>query len=243
MNRTKIEYLDYTWNPIVGCTGLKCAVRQHCWAMSQSKRRKHACIDCYIFKPHYHWERLRQPLKVKKSSRIGVGFEGDLFDSEFGIVANQQIFGIIEQAKQHTFVCLTKQSKNMLVFNQDWQVFPPNLWMGVTVNLEEDLCRIEDLKRTDAKIKFVSFEPLYEDLSDVNLEGIDWIIIGGQTRPKLLPSYPWVLGLIQKAKTHNLPVFIKNNLKEIMASWSPLREYPEQLMDEGRLCLAEKVCE
>lgn len=180
-----------------------------------------------MFKPHYHWERLFQPLKRKKASRIGVGFAGDIFDSAFGIVANQRIFSIIEQAKQHIFVCLTKQSENMLTFNENWQAFPQNLWMGVTVNRKEDMFRIEDLKQTDATVKFVSFEPLYEDLSDADLSGIDWVIIGSQTRPTLLPSYPWVLGLIQKAKRFNIPVFIKNNLKPVMARWPPLQEYPQ----------------
>jgi len=229
VNKTRIEYLDYTWNPTVGCSGLNCAVRKDCWARKASKRRKHACLDCYLFKPHYHWERLRQPLRRKKASRIGVGFEGDIFDSNFSIVGNQQVFSIIEQATQHTFVSLTKQSKNMLMFNRNWQTFPSNLWLGVTVNRKEDLHRIEDLKLTDARIKFVSFEPLYEDLSDADLRGIDWIIVGAQTRPKLYPKYNWVLALLQK----QLPVFLKNNLLPILCTDKPCQQFPFENVAEA----------
>ncbi len=70
MNKTGIEYLDYTWNPLVGCSGEGCAVREHCWAMRQAKRRKHECQDCYDFKPHNHVERVEQPLR--KSLTTGV---------------------------------------------------------------------------------------------------------------------------------------------------------------------------
>src|SRR3990170_1961058 len=80
MNRTKIEYLNFTWNPIAGCSGIGCAVRKECWARAQSKRRKWRCTLCYVFKPHLHKERLHEPLQRKKSSRIGVTFSGDFFD-------------------------------------------------------------------------------------------------------------------------------------------------------------------
>ncbi len=223
MNRTKIEYLDFTWNPTVGCSGLDCAVRQNCWAKKQAKRKKHVCQDCYDFKPHYHWERIRQPLKVKKPSRIGVGFMGDMYDSGFGISMLQQIFSVMEEASQHTFLSLTKQSANMKVFLTNWQTVPENVWIGVSVNREQDLYRIEDLKEIDAPVKFVSFEPLYEDLSDADLSGIDWVVIGAQTRPTKYPSYDWVLSLLQK----KIPVWLKNNLKPILGTDNPCQELPK----------------
>lgn len=232
MNRTKIEYLDYTWNPLVGCSGMGCAVAGVCWARGQAKRRKHACHDCYDFKPHYHPERFRQPLAVKKQSRIGVCFMGDLFDSAFGRSVHQMLFGVMAQASQHTFICLTKQSKNMLTFVENWMSPPANVWLGVSVNCKQDLYRIEDLLATDAEVKFVSFEPLYEDLGDVNLDGVDWVIIGAQKRPNLQPRKEWVFDLVSKARSVGADVFLKNNLScrrllEYLEQFGDLQEVPE----------------
>ena len=80
MNKTSIEYLTHTWNPCVGCSGEGCAVRVNCWARAMAKRLKHRCFLCYTFSPHFHPERLEEPLHRKKSSRIGVALMGDLFD-------------------------------------------------------------------------------------------------------------------------------------------------------------------
>jgi len=212
MNQTKIEYLDFTWNPAVGCTGKGCAAKKVCWAARVCKRFKKRCDLCYSFFPHYHFERLNQPLARKKSARIGVCFNADLFDTAFGIVSVQQIFKVMRDAVQHTFVLLTKQSKNLLTFNKNWCDFPKNVWVGVTVNIKKDLLRIADLKQTDAVVKFVSFEPLYEDLGAVDLSGIDWVIIGGQTRPSLIPNGAWIANLMSRAWVLKIPVFSKNNL-------------------------------
>lgn len=229
MNRTKIEYLDYTWNPIVGCQGIDCAVREHCWAKGQAKRRKGKCDDCYAFKPHYHYERFDQPLHVKKPNRIGVGFMGDIYDKAYGICANQSIFRVMEQASWHTFLCLTKQSQNMLIFNRNWQTFyHDNVWMGVSVNRKEDLHRIGDLKKTDAEVKYVSFEPLYDDLGTIiadDLEALDWAIIGLQTRPRDLPPMLAVANLIKQLEDHHVPIFLKNNLGAL--GWKGYKQLPK----------------
>ena len=235
MNRTKIEYLDYTWNPVVGCSGVGCAVRDYCWARGQAKRRKHECQDCYEFKPHYHFERFKQPLAVKKPARIGVGFMGDLFDSAFSISFHLQLFGVMAEAYQHSFICLTKQSRNMLNFVENWSNVPRNVWLGVSVNRKEDLHRIDDLRAADAAVKFVSFEPLYEDLGIIDFEGIDWIIIGGQTRPEVLPDRSWVQTLMMQAREMEIPVFVKNNLESLY--W----RYPSSRPQEIPItCVASK---
>lgn len=232
MNPTKIEYLDYTWNPFVGCSGKTCAVAGACWARGQAKRQKpgedkngkvRGCRFCYEFKPHYHFERFHQPQVVKKPSRIGVGFMGDIFDSAFGICMLQQLFEIMELASWHTFLCLTKQSRNMLTFNRNWQRFPVNVWMGVSVNNVRDIERIRDLQQTDALVKFVSFEPLFADLKGVDLSGIDWIIVGAQKRPDVQPKRAWVLDLEKVARAAGAKIFRKNNL----SGFSRLQEIPE----------------
>jgi protein gp37 len=236
LNRTKIEYLDYTWNPIVGCSGVGCAVAGVCWAKGQGKRqkprvdrngKKRGCQDCYDFKPHYHYERFRQPLAVKKPSRVGVGFMGDLFDSAFNITVHQQLFGVMAQASWHTFLVLTKQSKNMLTFVDDWMSPPANAWLGVSVNRKQDLYRIDNLLATEAEVKFVSFEPLYEDLGPVDLSGIDWVIIGAQRRPTIQPEKNWVANLIMKGMDAGAAIFLKNNLACINEFSRRLQEIPE----------------
>jgi protein gp37 len=154
-------------------------------------------------------------LEVKKPARIGVAFMGDLFDSGFDVV-HRELFRVMAKASWHTFLVLTKQSRNMRVFFEDCVKLPGNVWLGVSVNTRLDLLRIEDLKATDARVKFVSFEPLYEDLGDVDLQGIDWIVIGAQTRPDLQPRPEWVDRLALTANDAGVPVFVKNNLAELL---------------------------
>jgi protein gp37 len=228
MNRTKIEYLDYTWNPTVGCNGVGCAVREVCWARRMAKRQKQHCQRCYDFIPHRHPERLNEPLLRKKSARIGVSFLGDLYDKNMDIIWIQRIFDIMTNAFWHTFVSLTKQAYTLSRLTRNWIVVPKNVWLGVTVNRKENLNRIEDLKTVDSdSVKFVSFEPLYEDMGDIDLKGIDWVIIGAQTRPNLQPEVEWVHGLAEQARKVGAAVFIKNNV----FPWSKLRlqEFPKEV--------------
>ncbi len=147
---------------------------------------------------------------------------GDIFDACFGITVNKEIFYNIEKASWHHFLSLTKQSRNMLTFNENWQSFPKNLAMGVSVNRKADLYRLDNLRETDAVLKVGSFEPLYEDLGKVNLDKIGWVIIGAQTRPRLEPQVQWVTSLLKQADTKNIPVFIKKNYSQFN-----LEEYPK----------------
>lgn len=221
MNRTKIEYLEKTWNPTVGCTGEGCAIREHCWARWQSKRMKHKCQNCYDFTPHLHPERLGQPMRLRKPARIGVCFMGDLFD--FGAVPfNEGVLKIIRATPRHTFVLLTKQAQNLI-----WHHYPENVWLGVTINKREDLWRLSYLLRTDAKVKFISFEPLLEDISNINLSKVNWIIIGAQQRPDFQPEDKWVTNLMSIAKVHGIPVFLKDNLFKKSGLWLHPKEYPK----------------
>jgi len=219
MNRTDIEYLDLTWNPEVGCNGIGCEVRDRCWARAQAKRQKHKCRLCYVFTPHFHTERLLEPTKRKKPSRIGVCFMGDLFDSQNGWGMVAPVLTITWECPQHRFYILTKQPQNA----KNYPEYPDNVWIGVTVNCKNDLWRIGELRNINAKIKFVSFEPLYEDLGDFDLKGINWVIIGAQTRPKILPKIKWVSKLIGTASFLDIPVFLKNNLHAPIK----IQEFPE----------------
>jgi len=185
MNKTKIEYLDFTLNPITGCSGYGCAVRKRCWAKLMAYRLKgrfgYPRDD--PFKPTFHENRLDEPFKVKKSSIIGLCFMGDMFDIEVKREWQAQIHSMIDGAYWHIFFCLTKQPQNVPTFLR----YPNNFWLGVSVNVKDDLWRIEELKRKHVAVKVVSFEPLYEHIL-CKLEDIDWIIIGAQTRPLRSPK-------------------------------------------------------
>jgi len=222
MNHTKIEYLDYTWNPIVGCAGVNCAVRSKCWARATGKRFKHRCVLCYTFTPHLHKERLEEPLHLSKPSRIGVCFMGDLFDSGVHPDWQGDVLETVEKALRHTFIFLTKQPQNI----PRWMRLPVNAWLGVTVNEKADLNRIKILKGHYAGLLFVSFEPLYEDLGDVDLRGISWIIIGAQTRPDRQPAIKWTNDLVDQARKLEIPIFMKNNLKNYSRRCYPIQEFP-----------------
>jgi len=213
MNATKIEYLDFTWSPLVGCSGTNCAVAAKCWAKYQAKRRKHKCQNCYEFKPHTHFERLTQPLRVYTPKKIGVCFSADMWDNGFTEYARQTVLLTAKCAPQHWFINLTKQPQN--IPENAW--FPDNWVQGVSVCTKKDLWRIETLEKTQAKIKMVSFEPLYEYLGIVDLSGISWIIIGNQTHPLKEAKPIWIDSLILDAKNvvdKKIPVFVKNNVKD-----------------------------
>lgn len=221
MNKTKIEYLDFTWNPGVGCSGTGCAVREKCWAMRSAKRQK--CPLCKAFVPHFHPERLNQPIKRILGATIGCCFSGEFFELE--PEARAKILNVIHSAYWHEFLILTKQPHK--IPHED---YPDNLWIGVTINKVEDLWRLGLLKnRPGVKHRFISFEPLYEDLKLANLEDIEWIIIGAQTRPLKLPARTWVTNLMDSAEHRKIPVFMKNNLyNEDHAIF--LQEFPSDLM-------------
>ena len=226
MNRTKIEYLDYTTNPIVGCSGIGCSVRKNCWAMKQAKRKKHVCELCYSFVPHVHWERFDDFLTIKKPARIGVSFMGEFFDRQIANWVRKDYYMHLLKAPQHFFIIFTKQPQNI-----DEEPLPDNVGIGVSVNCKKDLWRINVLRDANVKCRIVSFEPLYEDLSDCNLKDIDWVIIGGQTRPKLLPKYDWISSLRTNAYMSGCAVFLKNNLIPILGTDKPQQEFPKLWYD------------
>ncbi len=208
MYQSRIEYLKYQTNPIVGCSGKGCAVVKVCWAAKMAKRRKHECDACYSFVPHVHWERFEDFLSVKRPCRIGVSFMGEFFDDEIDNWVRKDCYMHMQKAPQHTFIILTKQPQNI-----DDEPLPDNLWVGVSVNRKADLWRLDSLREAKAKLRIASFEPLYEDLGTVDLEKYGWIIIGSQTRPNLQPNLNWVMDLVEECHDLCIPVFMKNNLK------------------------------
>jgi protein gp37 len=228
VNPTKIDYLDKTWNPQVGCSGVNCAVSRDCWARGQAKRRKHDCPDCYTFKPHLHLERMNQPLSLKTPSKIGVNFMGDTFDdlisnSFEGLSYWGSLLSVIEKASWHRFMLFTKQPQNI----PDCLSFPKNLIVCVSVNRLKDLWRVAALKKSKAVLKGISAEPLLEDIAQaIDFKGIDWLTIGAQTRPDFQPQKEWVVSLVDRAICSGVPVFLKRNLVD-WQNWLQYKLYPK----------------
>ncbi len=218
MNATGIEYLDWTWSPLVGCSGVGCAALNVCWAKYMKKRNLNGCPVCTAFKPHSHFERLDQPLRLKKPSLIGACYSADFWDKGFHWTDRQAVFNVVAQAKQHWFINLSKQTQNI-----DQKEFPINWIQGASICTEADMYRVKDLSFSGAKHLCLSIEPLYEDLENLSLQNIEWVIIGGQTKPTRLPEKEWVDNIIFTARKENIPIFIKNNLDSLGFN---LHEFP-----------------
>lgn len=202
MNKTKIEWCDYTWNPITGCKN-GC---EYCYAMAISRRFNRS------FEPGFHTERLNEPHKAKKPSKIFTVSMGDMFGDWVPDTWIKRIFDVMHHNPQHIFQVLTKNPKRLSKIDK----FPANAWIGVTVDTDTGYNeRIRSLLACSAKLKFVSFEPLLTPINFNNskLDGIDWVIIGGRTGNKpFVPPEKWVDEIVGMAKDRGIAVFLKNNL-------------------------------
>lgn len=220
MNKTKIEWTDYSWNPIVGC-------KHGCWYCYAKKlTQRFKKIFPNGFEPTFHPERLKEPWLLKKPSKIFVCSIADLFASwTLKEWRDETLNAIFECPIKHTFQLLTKNPENI---PKDLVRFPDNVWVGTTVTMENgDWKNIEQIKRANAKVRFVSFEPLLGSLpSNISLEGLQWIIIGkltGSKRVKLEQS--WVDTIVSEAGSLGIPVFLKNNL----GYHNPMQNFPEAI--------------
>lgn len=214
---TKIEWVKNpdgtrgkTWNPLTGCTKISpgCA---HCYAERMALRLQAMGQPNYVngFKLTVHEHMLELPLNWRKPRMIFVNSMSDLFHEDVPSEFIQRVFDVMRRASWHTFQVLTKRSRRLLELDQeiDW---PPNVWMGVSVENQDYVFRIEHLERTDAGIKFLSLEPLLGPLPALNLRGIDWVIVGGESGPGARPiAEEWVVGIRDQCRAANVPFFFK----------------------------------
>ena len=207
---SSIEWTDSTWNPITGCTkiSLGCA---NCYAERMALRLKAMGNPNYTngFSITLHEDALELPLKWKKPQTIFVNSMSDLFHENIPDEFILRIFDVMLRANWHRFQILTKRSKRMLDLNRQLR-WKPNIWMGVTVEEQSYTYRIEHLQRTDANIKFLSLEPLLGPISSLCLDGIDWVIVGGESGPKSRPmKQSWVIDICNQCQTKKVPFFFK----------------------------------
>jgi protein gp37 len=210
MSASKIEWTEATWNPVTGCTKISSGCK-NCYAERMAKRLQAMGSKNYIngFQLTCHPDTLTLPLTWKKSKKIFVNSMSDLFHEDIEISFLESIFKTMNAADWHNFQVLTKRAKYLSeVSNRlNWN---KNIWMGVTVEATDYLDRIDYLRTTGAQVKFLSLEPLIGPIDDINLSGIDWVIVGGESGPGARPmNKEWVINIKESCEKQNVPFFFK----------------------------------
>ena len=209
-NNSNIEWTESTWNPMTGCTKISAGC-QNCYAEKLAIRLHAMGVKNYAnkFKLTLHEKALDIPKKWKKPRFIFVNSMSDLFHEDIPFDFIEKVFNVMNECSQHTFQILTKRSDNMLRLSKKLKL-TNNIWLGVTVENNSSIYRINDLLQTKAKIKFVSFEPLLTPLPELNTCGIDWAIVGGESGVNARPMQKeWVLDIKSKCIKSNTAFFFK----------------------------------
>jgi len=210
MAKSAIEWTESTWNPVTGCTKISPGCK-HCYAERMSIRLKAMGQPNYAngFRLTLHEHVLELPLHWKRPQIVFVNSMSDLFHKRVSLEFILKVFDVMAQASHHRFQVLTKRSKRLLELSPKLP-WPSNVWMGVSVENSDYLFRLDHLRQTDAHIKFVSFEPLLGPIHDLDLEGIDWVIVGGESGPKARPMDPdWVREIRDRCLSAKVPFFFK----------------------------------
>lgn len=205
-----IEWTESTWNPVTGCTKISLGCR-YCYAERMAKRLQAMGQANYAsgFKVALHDHAVELPLTWKKPRNIFVNSMSDLFHKAVPVEFILRIFDVMRRADWHQFQLLTKRSERLLELDQ--QLFwLPHIWMGVSVEDQDHVYRIDHLRQTHAHTKFLSVEPLLGPLSDLDLSGIDWVIVGGESGPGARPMKPaWVTSIRDQCREVRVPFFFK----------------------------------
>lgn len=210
MTSTKIEWTDKTWNPITGCskTSAGCA---NCYAEVMSRRLQAMRLEKYKngFEVTLHSNVLSEPTRWKKPHTIFVCSMSDLFHDKVPFEFIDDIINVITSTPHHSYQILTKRAERMFQYFETHPI-PKNVWLGVTVDVRDSKNRIDYLRNLNASIKFLSCEPLLEDLGELNLSNIDWVIVGGESGPRARPmKEEWVLSIKHQTNNQNSEFFFK----------------------------------
>lgn len=208
--KSNIEWTEATWNPVTGCTKISPGCK-HCYAERMSFRLQAMGQRNYTngFKLTLHERMLEKPLSWKKPQRIFVNSMSDLFHDDVPVDFILEVFEVMQRASWHQFQVLTKRSQRLLDLN-DQISWPDNVWMGVSVENQDYTFRIDDLRKINAVTKFLSLEPLLGPLSGLNLNGINWVIVGGESGPGARPMCEdWVIQIRDQCNVADVPLFVK----------------------------------
>jgi protein gp37 len=213
--KTRISWCDATWNPTTGCTKVSPGCK-NCYAERVAKRLQAMGQPHYAngFKLTLHGDALLLPLGWRKPQRIFVDSMSDLFHEDVPLQFIQRVFDVMRSARRHQFQILTKRSDRLFLVDPEIDAFgwPDNVWMGVSVENADYANRIDDLRVTHAVHKFLSLEPLLGPLPGLNLEGIDWVIVGGESGPgRREMDIAWIEDIVAQCHAQGTPVFVKQD--------------------------------
>lgn len=210
MSITSIEWTEVTWNPVTGCSKVSpgCV---NCYAERMAKRLQamgqRNYRDGFAVRTHQHM--LDLPRKWSKPRMVFVNSMGDLFHEEVPVEFISRVFEVMESTPHHTYQLLTKRADRLAAVAPLVQ-WPQNVWMGVTVEDNLRLARIEQLRSVPAAIRFLSLEPLLGPLPDLRLDGIDWVIVGGESGPGARPmKAEWAVDIRNLCVESETPFFFK----------------------------------
>jgi len=207
---SSIEWTESTWNPVSGCTKVSAGCL-NCYAERMARRLQAMGQERYAngFDVALHCEAMAEPYQWKKSRVVFVNSMSDLYHEKIPVDFIRKVFTVMNENKQHTFQILTKRSGRLreLAPLLEWS---ENIWMGVTIENNDYVGRDDDLRKVNAAVKFLSLEPLLGPLPDLKLDGINWVIIGGESGPGARPmKKEWVLDIKRKCENKKIPFFFK----------------------------------
>jgi protein gp37 len=205
-----IEWTDATWNPVTGCDKISPGCK-HCYAERMAKRLKAARNPNYKngFELTLQHQMLTRPLEWKSPKQIFVNSMSDLFHDDVPVDYIQRVFSVMNEANWHQYQVLTKRAERLETLSSQLK-WAPHIWMGVSVESEKYLPRVDCLRRTRAHVKFLSLEPLLGPLKKMNLRGIDWAIVGGESGPGARPmDAEWVTDIRDQCLRANVAFFFK----------------------------------
>lgn len=219
MNKSSIEWTEVTWNPVTGCDRVSAGC-DNCYALALAKRLKAMGAEKYQndgdprtsgpgFAVTTHPEALSQPYRWTGSRLVFVNSMSDLFHAKVPLAFVRDVLDVVRDTPQHTYQVLTKRATRLrrVADRLDW---PSNLWMGVSVEDTAAQSRIEDLRSTPAAVKFLSCEPLIGELGRLDLTGIDWVIVGGESGAQARVMNPkWAEAIRDQCSAAGVPFFFK----------------------------------
>jgi protein gp37 len=208
--KSGIEWTESTWNPVTGCTKISQGCK-FCYAERMAKRLQAIGQPNYRdgFRLTLQPQMLELPLRWNRPQTIFVNSMSDLFHQDVPIDYVRRVFDVMQRAHWHRFQVLTKRADRLAELGPTLE-WPANVWMGVSVENADHVDRIDHLRTTDARVKFLSLEPLLGPLENLELQGIDWAIVGGESGPKARPiEEDWILDIRDQCHREGVAFFFK----------------------------------
>jgi protein gp37 len=210
MRTSKIEWTETTWNPTTGCNRISSGCL-NCYAERMSARLQAMGVEKYKdgFELRIHPEILDEPYTWRKPRTVFVNSMSDLFHENMSLDFIKKIFKVMNDNPIHTFQVLTKRAEILLKYSTELN-WTKNIWIGVTVENQDNISRVDYLRKVKANVRFLSIEPLIGEINNLNLKKIDWVIVGGESGHGARPmKEDWVINLKEQCLNQNTPFFFK----------------------------------